>query len=720
MVGRKPGLPRESIARAALPAGVIRPVIIVVLLVVLVVFRSPAQAEVAVPSDTGPSPQPVSARDLIELRDMHGLRVSPDGRKVAFQLREAKLAANRYELGWYVVSLRRSGPARHVGNGGEPIPRVFENGIVNGDHETQPPAWSPDGRWIAYLAQDDSEIQLWRSAVDGSARKRVTHTDGRVAEFAWSDDSSKMYFRMDDSWEQTRQALREEGERGYLVDERFLPFYSSKPVWPRDAFRSARMVRVVDLETGEERLATDVETKAFMAKTTPPAVAGHPDARVIAHPGERTDNRRVTAWAEPEPAQRDGRHPPLTLHAGGIAGVETSRRCPEPACTGLIQDIWLSPDENEVYFLRREGVDNGSLGLYAWSLETGKIRAILQTDDYLSDCQLSREALVCFHEAASTPRRLVSIDLGHGTLTTVVDPNPDFHSLRKGKVKRLTWTSPEYGEEAFGHLVLPPDYEEGSRYPLVITTYTSRGFLRGGTGDEYPIFPLAQNGFVVLHFDRPSDWSLLARATSVRETDEEMRKNDRGLDRIRSSVDAAIALLTEMDLIDPRRIAITGLSLGSEIVFYCLTRTNHPFAAAVVSTPPVDPIFYYLGGAEVRRRLDYQGYGFPKRETAWRWEERAPSNNVETIGVPLLVQAAESEYLLALELAVSMQAAERPFELYVFPDEMHVKSQPKHRYYVYLRNVQWLKFWLQDVEESEPVDSRQYVRWRAMQSKAPS
>jgi dipeptidyl aminopeptidase/acylaminoacyl peptidase len=686
------------------------------IIVVLLAAGLVAQAEVDYVADSKSASHPVDARDLIELRDMSGLSVSPDGRHVAFQLQEANLAANRYELGWHVASSLRAGPARNVGDGGEPFPKVFENGIVNGDRDTHRPVWSPDGRWIAYLARYDSDVQLWRSAVDGSVRERVMRSAGRVAEFAWSEDSSRIYFTMDDSWQKTEHALREEGERGYLVDERFLPFYSSKPVWPRDAFRSLSPVRAVDLRTGEERPATEAEVQAFEGEALPLTVAGHPYARVIARPYGHQDTGAVIAWAEPEPDQRDGRHPPLTVHAGSVPGVETSLRCIEPACTGLIEDIWLSPDATDVYFLRREGVDNGSLGLYAWSLETEKARTILRTDDYLADCDLAREGLVCVYEAASTPRRLVSIDLTDGALATLADPNPGFHSLRKGAVKRLTWTSPEYGQEAFGYLVLPPDYEEGRRYPLVITTYTSRGFLRGATGDEYPIFPLAQNGFVVLNFDQPSDWSLLARATSVRETDEEMRKHDRGLDRIRSSVDAAIDLLMEMELIDPRRLAITGLSLGAEIVFYCLTRTDHPFAAAVVSSPPSDPIFYYLGGAEIQHRLDYRGYGFPKGENASRWEERAPSSNVETISAPLLVQAAESEYLLALELAASMQVAQRPFELYVFPDEKHIKSQPKHRYYTYLRNVQWLKFWLQGVEEAEPVDPRQYERWRAMQS----
>src|SRR3546814_20404155 len=38
---------------------------------------------------------------------------------------------------------------------------------------------------------------------------------------------------------------------------------------------------------------------------------------------------------------------------------------------------------------------------------------------------------------------------------------------------------------------------------LFRSQYHSDGFLRGGTGDEYPIFPLAARGFAVLSIENP-------------------------------------------------------------------------------------------------------------------------------------------------------------------------------------------------------------------------
>jgi hypothetical protein len=58
-----------------------------------------------------------------------------------------------------------------------------------------------------------------------------------------------------------------------------------------------------------------------------------------------------------------------------------------------------------------------------------------------------------------------------------------------------------FGEEWFGQLVKPPGYEEGKRYPLIVTLYRSGDyFLVGATGNENPIQVYAAKGFLVLSF----------------------------------------------------------------------------------------------------------------------------------------------------------------------------------------------------------------------------
>ncbi len=58
------------------------------------------------------------------------------------------------------------------------------------------PAWSPDGKWIAYLSDATGEYEIYLRGQDGSGAPRRLTTDGGVWRFrpAWSPDSKKIAF----------------------------------------------------------------------------------------------------------------------------------------------------------------------------------------------------------------------------------------------------------------------------------------------------------------------------------------------------------------------------------------------------------------------------------------------------------------------------------------------------------------------------------------------
>jgi dipeptidyl aminopeptidase/acylaminoacyl peptidase len=90
------------------------------------------------------------------------------------------------------------------------------------------------------------------------------------------------------------------------------------------------------------------------------------------------------------------------------------------------------------------------------------------------------------------------------------------------------------------------------------------------------------------------------------------------------------------------------------------------------------------------------------------------SLNADRIEAPLLVNAADSEYLASLALCSSLEQLGKPVELFIYPNELHAKNQPKHRYEIYERNLDWFGFWLRDLEDPDPKKADQYVRWRRL------
>jgi hypothetical protein len=62
----------------------------------------------------------------------------------------------------------------------------------------------------------------------------------------------------------------------------------------------------------------------------------------------------------------------------------------------------------------------------------------------------------------------------------------------------------------------------------------------------------------------------------------------------------------------------------------------------------------------------------------------------------------------------SMENGARAYEAHIFPDEHHIKWQPAHRLAIYNRNLDWFRFWLQDIEDPDPAKAVQYERLRKL------
>src|SRR3546814_16987976 len=88
----------------------------------------------------------------------------------------------------------------------------------------------------------------------------------------------------------------------------------------------------------------------------------------------------------------------------------------------------------------------------------------------------------------------------NGASEELFDPNPKIGKSNLGRVERLHWRNAR-GVPWYGDLIYPVGYQRGTRYPMVVVQYRSRGFLRGGTGEQVPIQTPADQGFLVLSVD---------------------------------------------------------------------------------------------------------------------------------------------------------------------------------------------------------------------------
>ncbi len=92
-------------------------------------------------------------------------------------------------------------------------------------------AWSPDGRWIAYLSDRSGEYEVYVRPADGSGDERRVTTDGRIWRFppAWSPDSKKLAFSDKDrklQWVEVangKVTQADRSNRGDITDYKWSP-----------------------------------------------------------------------------------------------------------------------------------------------------------------------------------------------------------------------------------------------------------------------------------------------------------------------------------------------------------------------------------------------------------------------------------------------------------------------------------------------------------------
>ena len=640
-----------------------------------------------------PAHAAVSNRELVEITDIDSLGVSPDGRFAVFRTVKADVGRNSYILRWHSVDLA-DGTVRDIASGGDPI--YLDPGSV----EAEKPVWVRGGRDVVFKALVDGTVGLWRADVTGRQAAPLVVRDSDIEDYSATSDQTAILYKTGPSRAEIRRAEEREYDSGILVDstvdlsqslfrggsingrmstQRLVGFW-----FIRDGllWRFPRQQHRLDLVTGVDSLVGPPEP------VPPVTVPSH--APPLEAKGENNDVA-VASWD-------DGKS---SLSAKLSDGPKVT--CAEPICTSTrISALKWRPGSTDLVVTFTDRARRQSL--YLWNARSNRLRHLTSSDGLLSGgrrsmfpCVASREAAVCVASSPASPPRLERIDLGTGERRQLFDPNAPLRSAYQANVRYLDWSYAP-GREATGVLMLPPGASV-ERAPLYINYYLCEGFLRGGEGDEWPIPQLLQAGFAVACInlvsnpgppDAVKDYRIALKA-----------------------VRALIEKLSKEGIIDPGKVAMGGLSHGSEIALWIASHSDL-LAAVSISSAQLEPINYWAGSVRGSDQPYFYrkvwGIGSPD-ETPGRWRLVSTALNARHIRSPILFQLPEQEARRISELYGRLIQARTPTELYGFPDETHIKVLPRHRLAVYDRNLDWFRYWLQDYRDSDPAKSNQYRRW---------
>lgn len=649
-----------------------------------------AAAALATPCGVGAS---VTIKDLVELTDIGSLNVSPDGRFAVFRTERADVVRNTYIMQWHSVDLATS-IVRDIGSAGDPI--YNDPGMLSWEKVR----WSSDGRTIIVRALVDGAVGLWRANVDGSGMQPLTRSDADVIDFSMANDGTSVDYVTGATREQIRRAEVQEYDSGILVNstvdishslyqggsingrmatQRLVGYW-----WLRDGllWRSPRQHHRIDPETGiDETVGPPQAVPAF-------------------------DLSKYQVWDIPS---NDGRDVVTTSLDGSKRSVSITFKggrkisCADPVCTqsGLSSWVWVPRSHDLILTFKDRELRQA---LYVWDSDRNLIRPITSAEGLLNGghhdffpCAPSAAAAICVASGPASPPRLESVDLATGKRRILFDPNSELRADYHPRVQFLKW-SIDGGLEA-GGILLTPAGPSRKPAPLYINYYRCDGFLRGGEGGEWPIPQLLEAGYAVACIN----------LVSIPGPPDAVRNYEVGLRAVRTLIDK----LSREGVIDRSKVVMGGLSFGSEVALWVAIHSRL-LAALSISSGELEPSSYWFGSIPpsdipgTQRKV--WGLGAPD-ETPERWRIVSPALNTDAIQIPILFQLPESEARFIPELYTRLSRQGTPTELYGFPDEAHVKLQPRHRFAVYERNFDWFRYWLEGVRDADPAKADQYRRW---------
>lgn len=125
--------------------------------------------------------RPMTADDVLAVKQVGDAQISPDGKWVAYVVSAVDLAQNAVTSDVWLVAADCAGPAAC------PPVRLTTNPKADGQ-----PRWSPDGRWIAFVSAREDRPQIWMIRPHGGEAEKLTDSKTGVPSFQWSPDGTRI------------------------------------------------------------------------------------------------------------------------------------------------------------------------------------------------------------------------------------------------------------------------------------------------------------------------------------------------------------------------------------------------------------------------------------------------------------------------------------------------------------------------------------------------
>ena len=629
---------------------------------------------------------PITPEDVLSLREIRELQLSPDGKLVVFRVREPAdpqaPRAPRVDNIW-ITSTDGHGTPRPL------IPKLTN---------ATTPRWSPDGRWLAFLSdrgepdsKPESTIQIYLLSSDGGKAERITSVLGGVEGFAWAPDGKAIAFV---AREQPTAPETARVSAGYDAIEFDRNFKYSKLWVTNIADRKSVQITKQDFEIQELAWSPKGDELALVVAKTLKPEDSLLYSLVIINRSTGEVARTLTTNVELNGGLRwspDGRWltfyegPPTKDFAAWVSIVPAAGGPVRPLMKdypGSVYALDWTPDSKHLLAESMEGTHQSLLSV---DTTTGRIQKLVDYVGSQWDWSFSTngKAIVYTAQTAASASD-IWIWTSDAPPRKLTDFNPQTKSWRLGKVREVEWKNSKDGLARRGVLITPPDYRAGNLYPTIVNTHPGDTAWWFGLHAKWWAWGqlLASNGYVVF---LPNTRGVTGEGWKLHSTIADW--GGMAYQDLMDGVDYLVA----QKIADPNRLGIGGWSNGGFMTEYAITRSTR-FKAAVAIAGHSDFFSLYGTSPNLRVGLRVEIPDSPHLNRK-RYDEFSPITLIKNCRTPtLLIHGINDRGVpmgQAHEFYTGLKDMGVETELVVYPREGHGINEYPHQLDVQRRVVAW-------------------------------
>jgi len=635
---------------------------------------------------------PMTLNQMIGIRSIREVALSPDGRTAAFSVTSVDWQENIFTQDIWLA-----------GTDGK---RCFP--LTHGPDSNMSPAWTRDGKCLTFLSTRKGSPQVFLYKPGYGEPEMLFQSAGGVQRYAWSPDGRILAFLTPESPDVEQEKLRKQGRDATEADTAgprsllFLYDVEKKSIrpqaevkghimgfsWSPDGSRLAfvstprniehvswvdQTVWVVDKD-GENPEALDFHYYEFLARTGLPLWS--PDGSLLAMVAGDLDKPEL--------------YNPI-LQAYEFESMETVKLSGDN--DQFMMDCTWSNDGRYIYCSSYRGQN---LHLFRLEVETGRFEQISHhpaVDINAFAIAADGKSIVY---SASTPGW--PTELFFGTIDRIdqakcfTDINPELRSTVILPTEEIVWQG-EDGLTIYGNIVYPVGYEEGCTFPCITLIH---GGPAGNFNNSFnanffcPAQFYAGQGYVVY---LPNVRGSIGWGSEFMR----MNRNDWGGADYRDLM-AGLDMLTAKGIADPDKLVVWGGSYGGYMTNWIVTQTDR-FKAAQSEVSISDLVSLWSLSPIGRVLLGLYFDKTPIEDPSFFYKI-SPFAYASKVKTPLLLTQNEKDQRVgsspgqAMEFYRALERTGVPVRLYVYPGEGHGTRIPIHQLDKLEKGFAWFEKYL--------------------------